>query len=339
MRFDAPYAFLLLFLLPLLLEQPWKSRLLRRLKLEPRALKISGSVKFNTLPQSSRLRLRTPLLSILRCATFLLLILALARPQSGTGFIETEASGRDIMFVVDVSGSMEALDFEVAGERTTRLAALKSIVKEFIDGRKGDRIGLVVFGDEVFTQCPLTLDHRILKDFIDGLEVGMAGRGTAIGDAIAIGLKRIKDIEADSKVLVLVTDGMRTAGQLDPKAAAAIAAQIGVKIHTVGIGGTAAAPFRAKNLFGLDTLTYREVPLDEETLKEIAKTTKGSYFHAKETAELKAVYAQIDALEDRIEKSYEYIEYEEYFLPFALLGSFCFLIAEILGLTYFAVVP
>lgn len=339
MHFDSPLAFALLLLLPLLSEQEnWLSRVLRRGS-GSSAVRLSAQADLVTLPSSLRARLRAPALFALRGLAFFFLVTALARPQSTAGVIEAEASGRDIMMVLDTSGSMEALDFSLDGEHASRLEALKSIVGEFVDAREGDRLGLVVFGDEVYTQCPLTLDHEVLKEFVAGLEVGMAGKGTALGDAIAIGLRRVKEIEADSKVLVVVTDGMRTAGQLDPKAAAAAAKELNVRVHTIGIGGMQPAPFRTKNIFGIDSVEYREVPLDEETLKHIASETGGSYFHAQDSSELKEVYASIDSLEARTDKDETYVAYEEHYLPFLLLGALFLLVSEVLGFTYFLVLP
>ncbi|MCB0325593.1 MAG: VWA domain-containing protein [Bdellovibrionales bacterium] len=342
MRLAMPFALLLLLLAPLVIESPWREKLpflRRRARSTVPTFQFSTAVPLDTLPQSLRAQWRGPILTVGRLLSLLLLVIALARPQTTAGLIETDASGRDILMVVDVSGSMEAMDFLLEGERVERLTALKAIVKEFVEGRRGDRIGLVVFGDEVFTQCPLTLDHRVVNDFVDGLEVGMAGKGTAMGDGIAVGLKRIMDIEADSKVLVLVTDGMRTAGQIDPMQAAAIAAQLGVKVYTVGIGGVEPAPFKSRNIFGIETFEYRDVPLDEPTLKEIAKVTGGMYFHAAQTEELRNVYASIDRLEQRVDKTYDYIDYEEAFLPFLLSGFALFFVVELCAATLLAVVP
>ncbi len=339
MHFDTPLAFLLLLLLPFLTEGSNVLTRFLRISKKPSHLRLSSQAELFSLPQSLRARVRGPLLTSLRGLAFILLVVALARPQTIAGMVEAEANGRDIMMVLDTSGSMKAIDFMLDGKQTTRLDALKHIVADFVDARRGDRLGLIVFGDEVFTQCPLTLDHRVLKEFVVGLETGMAGSGTALGDAIAIGLKRIKGIESDSKVLVLVTDGMRTAGQLDPKAAAQIAKTLNVRIHTIGIGGTKAAPFRSKNIFGVETVQYREVPLDEETLKHIASVTGGEYFRAQDSVQLKQVYKAIDTLEPRAEIEESFVEYEERFLPFLLLGALLLFLGEILSLSVFAVLP
>ena len=200
-------------------------------------------------------------------------------------------------------------------------------------------MGLIVFGSDVFTQCPLTLDQSVLSDFIDGLEIGMAGDGTALGDAIAVSLKKIKDIQADSKVLILMTDGMQTAGNLDPVESAKIAKELNIKIHTIGIGGNGRAPFKTKDPFGREVIEYADVPLDEKTLKTVAETTGGKYFRAANTESFAEVYQEIDKLEQREEKTLEYIEYEEHFMPFALAGFALFVVYELLAATVLLKVP
>ena len=343
MRFDMPFALVLLFAVPLFIEEPWRGRVLgplRRWVYVPRhALYFVSAVPLTSLPHSFRQRLRNPVLSIVRAAAFVCLVFALARPQTGTQFVETEAHARDILMVVDASGSMAALDFQLDGQQTDRMTALKSVVKDFIKKRAGDRMGLIVFGTEVYTQCPLTLDQRVMTDFVDGLEVGMAGDATALGDAVGIAIKRLKEIEGKSKVLVLVTDGLKTAGQMDPKDAAEIAKKFGIKVYSIGIGGKEPAPFKTTNMFGFETTEYREVPIDEETLKMLAEVSGGKYFHASNTKELTKIYDDIDTLELRAEKAFEYIEYEEHFFGIALLGFLLLLVGETLRKSIFATIP
>lgn len=344
MRFETPLALLLLLFIPLFLEQSWRSAVLRYLKLcnfptDDWSIRFSSRVDLNTLPRSLRLRLRTPVLSCCRIAAYFCLVLALARPQAGSYYAETVSSGRDIMLLLDVSGSMEALDFKTEGKRVTRLEALKQVVSTFIDARKGDRMGLVVFGTDVYTQCPLTLDHSVLKGFVNELQVGMAGDRTALGDAIAIGLKRTRTIDAESKVIVLVTDGLRTAGRMDPIEAAEVAHEMEVKIHTIGIGGKKPAPFKKKGSFGFGSFDYHDVPLDEATLKKIAAGTGGKYFNAQKSEHLRRIYQAIDLLEERKDKTLEFVEYNElFFLPVAL-GLILFLVGELLNATVFVTVP
>lgn len=339
-RFESPLAFALLIFLPLILE--WRPRwkwLGAGQGDESSSLVFSSRVNIAHAPGSRRIKLRGPVLSVLQALAFAFLVIAFARPQQGNSYAEIQSLGRDILFVLDTSGSMRALDFHIDGERVTRLEALQSVVGSFIRERQGDRMGLVVFGSEVFTQCPLTKDIGVLAEFVSNLEIGMAGEGTALGDGAAIGLKRLRDIETNSKVLVLVTDGLQTAGKMNPLDAAAIAKQMGVKIYSIGIGGVGAAPFQTRTLFGFETLTYKDVPLDVTTLTKMAETTGGKYFHAKSTEELRAVYEEIDSLEERIETKFEHIEYEERYWWFLLTGMTLFFIAEVLRTSYFRVFP
>jgi len=338
LTFATPYALLLLLATPFLLVGATGDSLLR-LQRSVNGIRFASIVPFPAYTGAGRLRERMWILNLLRSAAFVTLVIALARPQAGTSFVESEASGRDIMIAMDTSGSMNALDFFLDGQRVDRLTALKQVVKKFIEGRKGDRMGLVVFGSEVFTQCPLSLDHSVLKELTDGLQIGMAGEGTALGDALVIAVKRLRDIKADSRVIVLVTDGVKTAGSVEPKAAAEVAKQAGMKVYTIGIGGNKPAPFRVTGVFGEPRLEYRPVELDQKTLKEIADMTGGRYFNAQKTETLEEVYKEISKLEERVEKTYEYYEYRELYLPFLIFGFCCFLLHELLAATRYLIVP
>ena len=174
---------------------------------------------------------------------------------------------------------------------------------------------------------------------MDRLEIGLAGEDTAIGTALAIALKQIKDIDSKSKVVVLVTDGKNNAGAITPKEAARVAAQLGVKVHTIGIGGSGEAPFPVRNLFGGVSLTNQRVEYDERTLKEIAGTTGGQYFNAKDLSGLTKVYTEISNLEERVAKSYDYVHYDEKFFPFLLCGIVGLLLAAVLRATVFQLIP
>lgn len=341
--FNTPAAFLLLLLTPLIFEGSWKKKLLELIKLKQKnkktSIPFSSIIDLETLPESKRSKYYDKVINLLKLFSFLILVIALARPQTGVSYSETLASGRDIMLVLDTSRSMAALDFQLNRERVERLTALKAVVGDFIERRKGDRIGLVVFGEEVFTQSPLTLDHKILEQFVKELEVGMAGNSTALGDGIAIALKRMKDIDSNSKVLVLVTDGLKTAGKIEPIDAAEIAKKLGVKIHSVGIGGKRRAPFKTTNVFGIDTIQYKDVPLDEKTLSTVSKMTGGKYFNATNTEELLKVYAEIDSIEVREEKVREYTDYSEHFWTLILVGLIMILLIEVLKNSYFKILP
>ncbi len=334
MHFHTPWAFLLLGFLPFLVELPFDKKRLSRVP----ALSFATAVALHRLPRSKRVTERYRVITGLRALAFLALVTALARPQTSVSFTEVEESGRDIMLTLDISGSMKALDFFIDSKRVDRLTALKSVVSEFILKRKGDRLGLVIFGSDVFTQCPLTMDYRVLIEFVAGLEIGMVGEGTALGDGIGIAIKRLKDIPGSSKVIVLVTDGVKTAGTLEPREAAEIAAREGIKIYTIGIGGDKPAPFPARDIFGRATFDYRPVELDEQTLIEVAKVTGGRYFNAEKTEGLQEVYAEISSLEERTEKNASFTEYEEHFLPFLLLGTFAVLLVEAMAATRYLVV-
>ena len=181
------------------------------------------------------------------------------------------------MLALDTSGSMKALDFIQNDKRDTRLTMVKDVVSKFIENRTNDRMGMVVFGSEAYTQCPLTLDQNILQSFLRKLDIGMAGDSTAIGSAIGIAVKRLKDLKSDSKLIILLTDGRNNAGNLAPLQAAQTAKAFGIKIHTIGVGTRGKAPFLVNSIFG-QRYVYQEVDIDEDTLKEISQVTGGQYF-------------------------------------------------------------
>lgn len=331
MRLESPIALILLVFLPLI----WRGRSFSQ---AVDGFSFSALFPLNNRPLSLRLIVQAALLPLVRVAVFTLLVLALARPQAESRFVETEASGRDIMLTLDLSGSMEAMDFFVNDKRVTRLDALKRVVDKFIDERQGDRIGLVVFGEQVFTQCPLSLDHEALKRFVDALEIGMAGGATSVADAVAISLKRLKDLDADSKVVVLVTDGKDNSSKISGTEAAQIAKELGIKIHAIGLGGKGYAPMPEKTIFGT-TLVNQMVDYDEAALRELADTTGGQYFNAKNMEGLEKVYEQINQLEVRSEKTETYIEYEEWFLLLLTPAVVLFVIYELLIATFYLRIP
>jgi len=330
MQFANQLAFLLI---PILLLFLWALRRTRH------TLLFKSRARLTRLPKPIRVVFRGPVLGVLYGVGFLALTIALARPQHGTKFTETEESGRDIVVAVDSSGSMKAMDFQLEGNRVNRLTALKSVVTEFVERRRGDRVGLVVFGDEAFVQCPLTNDTFVLKEFISALEIGMAGEQTAIGDALAISLKMLREIKSESKVIVLVTDGANTAGSITPLEAATLAADLGMRVHTIGIGGNSVAPFPVRTFYGQTRLINRQVRFDEETLRDIADKTGGKYYLAANTDQLQNVYKEIDRLEERIAKSYVYVEYEEQFELPLILGFSLLALALLLQTSVFATIP
>ena len=236
-----------------------------------------------------------------------LVVGALARPQRVVRETERESEGVDILLAMDTSGSMEAPDMVSGGGALTRLEAGKRVMATFVEARKNDRIGLVVFGEEAFTQVPLTLDHVGLVDFIGQLQIGMAGKSaTAVGDAIAVSTRRLKEVVAPSKVVILVTDGKSNAGQIDPVQAAQAAAALGVRVYTIGVGSTGGAPGGFMGMF-----SSGGADVDEPTLRAIANTTGGEYFRAADASSLAAVYARIDELEPSTAKVKEYFHRDE----------------------------
>ena len=259
--------------------------------------------------------------TILRGCILALLVLAAARPQLYNVSRDIRSPGVDIMLCLDASGSMQALDFKLGDDPVSRLTAVKKVVSDFIKKRESDRIGLVVFGEEAFTQSPLTIDKGLLLGLVEKMEIGMAGDRTAIGSAIAIGGKRLKDLKAKSKILVLLTDGRHNAGEITPLAAAEAVQALGVKIYTIGVGGRGPAPFRVKTFFGT-RLVHQRVDLDEKTLQQVAETGEGKYFRASNSKELSEIYDVIDRAEKTEVKVKEFFHFKElytYFLVPALL--------------------
>lgn len=243
-----------------------------------------------------------------------LLLVAMFRPQTGRTSTEVNTEGIDVILVMDTSGSMQALDLDV-GERSiprrrNRLQVAVDVVRKFVTARPNDQLGLVVFGEHAFTQAPLTLDHRLLETFLGRLEIGMAGDATAIGDAVGIGVKRLQQSPAESKVIVLLTDGRNNAGRLAPVTAAEAAAAFGIKLYAIGAGGKGQAPFLVDTGFG-KRLIYESVDIDDETLQRMAEVTGGKYFRAEDERGLAEIYAEIDRLE-RTEITMEsYTEYDD----------------------------
>ncbi len=329
---SSPNFLYLLFLIPILLL--WEV-----LGNSKAAIGIPAMIGHD-LPEVDRtwkIKYRVPLILFFRCLCLVAFIFALARPQMGLYLANRSTDARDLLISVDVSGSMKALDFEINGQAYSRLDVLKSVVSQFIKRRTGDRLGLLVFGAEIFTQCPLTLDQTLLLQYLDTLEVGMAGDSTALGDAILLSAKRMSNITSSSKAIILVTDGLKTSGQTEPLQSAAIAKKLNIKIYTIGIGGTEPAPFPVTDMFGREVIVHQDVPLDEETLMEVAKITGGKYFHAKNTNELIKVYKEIDALELRKEKAPLFLseqEFADYLIP---IGFCLLLVSEVLNRTIFRI--
>jgi Ca-activated chloride channel family protein len=256
---------------------------------------------------------------ILRFLAITLFIIAFARPQEGHKRTEILSQGVDIVLAIDTSGSMQALDFKKNETRVTRLSVVKDVVAEFVKNRETDRIGMVVFGANAFTQCPLTLDQNILLSFLDKLKIGMAGDATAIGSAIGISARRLKDLKSKSKVIILLTDGRNNSGAISPLQAAEIAKTLGIKVYTIGVGKRGKAPFLVDSIFG-KRLIYQNVDIDEEVLNKISKMTDAKYFRATDLKSLKDIYKQIDLLEKSEVKSIDHSEHKELFHYFLIPG-------------------
>ncbi|RKR84948.1 Ca-activated chloride channel family protein [Mucilaginibacter gracilis] len=267
---------------------------------------------------------------VLRCLALAALVVAMARPQSSLSWQNTSTEGIDIVIASDISGSMLAEDF-----KPNRLEAGKQIAIDFIKGRPDDRIGLVIFSGESFTQCPLTIDHDVLINLFQDIKNGMIEDGTAIGMGLATAVNRLKDSQAKSKVIILLTDGVNNTGSIPPVTAAEIAKQFGIRVYTVGLGTHGTAPYPMQTQTG--EIVYQRMPvdIDEPTLTKIAQTTGGQYFRATNNETLKAIYAKIDQLEKAKIDVTQYRKKTEMFLPFAAIALLLLLLEFVLKNTLF----
>lgn len=273
-------------------------------------------------------------LFFLRMLATAAIIVALARPQTSSSRQDVTIEGIDIIVALDISGSMMAEDF-----KPNRLEAAKKIITEFISMRTNDRMGLVIFSGESFTQCPLTTDHAVVKNLIKQVKNGMIEDGTAIGDGLATAINRLKESQAVSKVIILLTDGENNAGAIDPISAADIAKTFGIRIYTIGVGtiGTAPMPYDHP-LFGR-RYQQMEVRIDEPALRKIAEITGGEYFRATGNKKLEEICQTIDKLEkSKIDVTEFHKKYEE-FLPLALLALGALLLEFLLRITIFRRIP
>lgn len=290
------------------------------------------------LPRSLRLKLRAPTLLCLESVTIIAVTVAAARPQKVT-IIEQPQMGRNIMFVIDTSNSMSGQDFPSSFGMTSRMEGVKTVVAEYVRSRRQDRIGLVVFGNTSYLQSPLTNDVFLVEKLVQLLQPRMAGDGTAIGDGLGLALKRLRDIEGSSKAIILITDGVNTAGQVPPLKAAQIAKELGIQIHTIGIG-TGATPLGGNSIGGLlNPMSGVMVDFDEKTLKEIASLTGGVYFNAKSLEGFKEIYSQIDALEKTKQEQPSKPLVHELFAPWATIGLISLLLSIATQATVFRRIP
>ena len=318
MHFASPYYLWLLALIaPMIAYYVW------RVRQGGAAIQISTVEGVLRAPKSMRYYLRH-LPFVLRTAAYALLVVALARPQGIEQNVRTSTEGIDIMLSIDVSGSMLARDF-----KPDRITAAKEVAGSFIADRYGDRIGLVAFAGEAFTQSPLTTDQSTLQTLLARIRSGLIEDGTAIGNGLATAINRLRESEAKSKVIILLTDGINNRGEIAPMTAAEIARAQGIRVYTIGVGSRGTAPYPAVDMFGNMTFINQKVEIDERTLTEIARLTGGRYFRATDKEKLQAIYDEINQLEKSRVEVTERITYHELFLGW-VLAALALLTAELL---------
>jgi Ca-activated chloride channel family protein len=326
-EFANPGFLYLLILLPMLGGWYWY-----KLKSNNPGLQLSSTTGFSKTKRSWRQYL-IHMLFAFRILAIALLIVALARPQSTSRSRDVTIEGIDIVMAIDVSSSMLAQDL-----RPDRLEAAKDVASDFIAGRPDDRIGLVIFSGESFTQSPLTSDHSMIRNLFKDIKSGMIEDGTAIGDGMATSVNRLKESQAISKVIILITDGVNNAGSIDPLSAAEIARMYGIRIYTIGVGTMGVAPYPVQTPFGIQYQNM-EVKIDEASLQEVAELTGGRYFRATSNRKLKEIYQEIDQLEKSKIDVTEFSRKHEEFLLLALLALAFFIMEILLKHSIFRTIP
>lgn len=321
------YLYLLLLLIPLIGWYIWK------LRKSQASLQVSSSQAFD-VPQAKSFKIylrHVPF--VLRMIALALLIIVLARPQSTDNWQNTSTEGIDIMLAMDISSSMLAEDL-----KPNRLEAAKDVAASFINGRPNDNIGLVIFSGESFTQCPLTTDHTVLLNLFKDIQSRMIEDGTAIGLGLANSVSRIKDSQAKSKVIILLTDGSNNMGEIAPVTAAEIAKTFGIRVYTIGVGTQGEAPYPFPTAFGVQYQNVK-VDIDEPTLKQIAATTGGQYFRATDNASLRGIYSEIDKMEKTKIQVQEFSKKQEEYKNWALLVLALLLLEVLLRKTVLRNIP
>ena len=326
--FANPSFFWLLLLIPLLIF--WH---IKKYKKQEASFNVSSLEGIKHLPVSLKVRLK-PLLLVLRLLGIVFITIAMARPRTVSVTENINSEGIDIVLCLDISGSMLAKDFD-----PNRLVAAKKVAEEFVKERPGDRIGLVVFAGESFTQCPITTDHSVLIRQINKIKSGSLEDGTAIGMGLATSVDRLKESKAKSKVVILLTDGVNNTGLIDPQTALEIAKSYNIKVYTIGVGTRGYAPFPVPTRFGGTKIQRVKVQIDEKLMKKIANETGGEYFRATDNKSLFEIYDQIDKLEKTKMKVTSYKKYKEWFYPFALIALGLLLIEILLRYTVFKSLP
>jgi len=316
----------------LLVIVPMAAWYIFRQKKNTASIQVSSTASVFKAPKTLRHYLRhlVFLLQVLAIAAF---TVVLARPQSSRNWENVTTEGIDIVIALDISTSMLARDFT-----PDRLEAAKEVAMEFISGRQYDRIGLVVFAGEAFTQCPLTTDRAVLLNLFKDVETGLIEDGTAIGNGLATSVARLKDSDAISRVVILLTDGENNSGEIAPLTAAEIARTFGIRVYSIGVGSVGTAPYPVQTPYGTQ-LRDIEVKIDEEMLKEISTITDGKYFRATSNTKLEEIYEEIDQLEKSKIEVREFSRKSEEFLPFALAGILLIVLSLILRTTVFRSIP
>ena len=320
------------FFYVLLVILPMAAWYIFRQKRNTASIQVSSTAPVFKAPQTIRHYLRH-LVFVIQIIALAFFVVVLARPQSSRSWENVTTEGIDIVIALDISSSMLAEDFT-----PNRLEAAKNVAMQFISGRENDRIGLVVFSGEAFTQCPLTTDRAVLLNLFKDIHSGMIEDGTAIGNGLATAVARLKDSEAVSRVVILLTDGENNSGEIAPVTAAEIAKTYGIRVYTVGVGTIGTAPYPVQTQFGVQ-LRDMEVKIDEKTLKEISSITDGEYFRATGNTKLEEIYKEIDQLEKSKIEVHELSRRTEEFLPFAALGLLFLIVSLFLRTTLFRSIP
>lgn len=320
------YFLLLLLLIPMIGWYIWK------LRKSQASLQLSSIEGFEKAPNTYKIYLRH-LPFVLRMLAFIFLVIALARPQTTNSWNTSTTEGIDIVLSVDISTSMLAQDL-----RPNRIEAAKEVAASFINGRPTDNIGLVVFAGESFTQCPLTTDHAVLLNLLKDIHAGMIEDGTAIGHGLATSVSRLKESEAKSKVIILLTDGTNNRGEIAPVTAAEIAKTFGIRVYTIAVGTMGEAPYPYQTANGVRMINI-PVEIDEQTLTQIAQITGGLYFRATNNKALKEIYQEIDQMEKTKMSVQEYSKKQEEYMLFAMIGLLLLLLELLLRYTVLKNIP
>jgi len=320
------FFYLFLLLIPMIAWYIWRQ------KKAGASIQFSSVMGFAKIPKNWKYYFRHSVF-VLLLSSMSFLILALARPQSSNSWQNVTTEGIDIVIALDISSSMLAMDFQ-----PNRLEAAKDVATQFISGRTNDKIGLVVFSGESFTQCPLTTDHATVINLFKNIESGMIEDGTAIGNGLATAVSRLKESTAISKVVILLTDGENNRGEIAPVTAAELAKTFGIRVYTIGVGTIGTAPYPMQTPFGVQVRDV-EVKIDEATLQKIAETTDGKYFRATNNTKLAEIYKEIDKLEKSKIDVKEYSKKEEQYLKYALLGALFLVLGLFLKTTIFRNIP